>query len=101
MTSSHIKEGEGSMFLTIPLLFASSPLFQLKKAETSEADEADEQPAVVQLAKVFAPKSLVLVSRLDHTEVFKVRHSTVTSWFWYYNKHLNVYTGEHIPYVRH
>ncbi|XP_069012536.1 myotubularin-related protein 5 isoform X2 [Embiotoca jacksoni] len=44
---------------------------QLQKAKASEADEADEQPAVVQQAKVFAPKSLVLVSRLDHTEVFR------------------------------
>uniref|UniRef100_H3CDS5 UDENN domain-containing protein n=1 Tax=Tetraodon nigroviridis TaxID=99883 RepID=H3CDS5_TETNG len=44
---------------------------QLQKAETSEADEAAEKPAVVQSPQVFAPKSLVLVSRLDHTEVFK------------------------------
>ncbi|XP_071393081.1 myotubularin-related protein 5 [Centroberyx affinis] len=44
---------------------------QLQKAEASEADEADEEPAVVQPAQVFAPKSLVLVSRLDHTEVFR------------------------------
>ncbi|XP_028304416.1 myotubularin-related protein 5 isoform X2 [Gouania willdenowi] len=44
---------------------------QLQKAEASEADEADEEPAIVQSAKVFAPKSLVLVSRLDYTEVFR------------------------------
>lgn len=43
----------------------------LQKAEASEADEVDEEPAVTQPAKVFAPKSLVLVSRLDHTEVFR------------------------------
>lgn len=76
MTSSCIKEKESSMLLNIPLFFFS-PLFQLQKAETSEADDADEQPAVVQSAEVFAPKSLVLVSRLDHTEVFKVRYSTI------------------------
>lgn len=46
---------------------------QLQKAETSEADEVDEEPAVVQSAQLFAPKSLVLVSRLDYTEVFRVR----------------------------
>lgn len=46
---------------------------QLQKAEKSEADEADDEPAVVQSAQVFAPKSLVLVSRLDYTEVFRVR----------------------------
>uniref|UniRef100_A0A671Y444 SET binding factor 1 n=1 Tax=Sparus aurata TaxID=8175 RepID=A0A671Y444_SPAAU len=36
-----------------------------------EVDEVDEEPAVVQSAQVFAPKSLVLVSRLDYTEVFR------------------------------
>ena len=46
----------------------------LQKSEASEVDEADEEPAVVQPAKIFAPKSLVLVSRLDYTEVFRVRH---------------------------
>uniref|UniRef100_A0A4W5KSU1 SET binding factor 1 n=1 Tax=Hucho hucho TaxID=62062 RepID=A0A4W5KSU1_9TELE len=40
------------------------------KAEASEVDE-DEVPGLVQPAQVFAPKSLVLVSRLDHTEVFR------------------------------
>ncbi|XP_008288740.1 myotubularin-related protein 5 isoform X6 [Stegastes partitus] len=44
---------------------------QLQKAEASEVDEADEEPTVVQPAKVFAPKSLVVVSRLDYTEVFR------------------------------
>ncbi|XP_013875567.1 myotubularin-related protein 5 isoform X2 [Austrofundulus limnaeus] len=44
---------------------------QLKKNEAGEADEADEDPAVIQPAKVFAPKSLVLVSRLDYTEAFR------------------------------
>ncbi|XP_070847739.1 myotubularin-related protein 5 isoform X2 [Chaetodon trifascialis] len=44
---------------------------QLPKAETSEVDEVYEEPAVVQPAQVFAPKSLVLVSRLDYTEVFR------------------------------
>ncbi|XP_072233346.1 myotubularin-related protein 5 isoform X10 [Leuresthes tenuis] len=41
------------------------------QSEASEVDEADEEPAVVQPAKIFAPKSLVLVSRLDYTEVFR------------------------------
>ncbi|XP_069376154.1 myotubularin-related protein 5 isoform X10 [Paralichthys olivaceus] len=44
---------------------------QLQKAEASELDEVDEDLAVVQATKVFAPKSLVLVSRLDYTEVFR------------------------------
>ena len=46
----------------------------MQKAEASEADE-DEVPGVLQPAQVFAPKSLVLVSRLDHTEVFRVGHT--------------------------
>uniref|UniRef100_A0A8C1L6N2 SET binding factor 1 n=1 Tax=Cyprinus carpio TaxID=7962 RepID=A0A8C1L6N2_CYPCA len=40
------------------------------KGEPSEADE-DESPDVLQPAQLYAPKSLVLVSRLDHTEVFR------------------------------
>ncbi|XP_026217915.1 myotubularin-related protein 5 isoform X4 [Anabas testudineus] len=44
---------------------------QLQKAGASEADEVDEELSVVQPAKVFAPKSLVLVSRLDYTEVYR------------------------------
>ncbi|GAA6102774.1 myotubularin-related protein 5 isoform X1 [Tachysurus ichikawai] len=43
---------------------------QLKKEEPSEADE-DESPDLVQPEQLYAPKSLVLVSRLDHTEVFR------------------------------
>ncbi|KAF5897194.1 myotubularin-related protein 5 isoform X5, partial [Clarias magur] len=43
---------------------------QLQKEEPSEADE-DESPDLLQPAQLYAPKSLVLVSRLDHTEVFR------------------------------
>lgn len=91
MTSSYIKEAESSMFVNKPLFFSSSPHFQLQKAETSEADEADEEPAVVQSAQVFAPKSLVLVSRLDHTEVFKVRYPTIIHPGSGIIKHISVY----------
>uniref|UniRef100_A0A673CMM9 SET binding factor 1 n=1 Tax=Sphaeramia orbicularis TaxID=375764 RepID=A0A673CMM9_9TELE len=49
----------------------SCACFTFWEAEASEADEVDEEPAVTQPAKVFAPKSLVLVSRLDHAEVFR------------------------------
>ncbi len=45
---------------------------QLQKGEPSEADE-DDSPDVLQPAQLYAPKSLVLVSRLDHAEVFRVR----------------------------
>uniref|UniRef100_A0A669BHM0 SET binding factor 1 n=1 Tax=Oreochromis niloticus TaxID=8128 RepID=A0A669BHM0_ORENI len=43
----------------------------LDNPQASEADEADEVLSVVQPAKIFAPKSLVLVSQLDYTEVFR------------------------------
>ncbi|NP_001038623.1 myotubularin-related protein 5 [Danio rerio] len=43
---------------------------QLQKGEPSEADE-DDSPDVLQPAQLYAPRSLVLVSRLDHTEVFR------------------------------
>ncbi|XP_077399746.1 myotubularin-related protein 5 isoform X2 [Vanacampus margaritifer] len=34
-------------------------------------DEVDEEPTIIQPSQVFAPKSLVLVSRLDYTDVFR------------------------------
>lgn len=76
ITSSHIKEAESSIFLN-RLFFFFPPHFQLQKAKANETDEADEEPTVVPAVQVFAPKSLVLVSRLDHTEVFKVHCSTL------------------------
>uniref|UniRef100_A0A671SK46 Myotubularin-related protein 5-like n=1 Tax=Sinocyclocheilus anshuiensis TaxID=1608454 RepID=A0A671SK46_9TELE len=42
----------------------------VENPQASEADE-DESPGVLQPAQLYAPKSLVLVSRLDHTEVFR------------------------------
>uniref|UniRef100_A0A671RQX9 Myotubularin-related protein 5-like n=1 Tax=Sinocyclocheilus anshuiensis TaxID=1608454 RepID=A0A671RQX9_9TELE len=44
--------------------------FTFWKVFYSEADE-DDSPDVLQPAQLYAPKSLVLVSRLDHTEVFR------------------------------
>ncbi|KAI1882525.1 hypothetical protein AGOR_G00251650 [Albula goreensis] len=41
-----------------------------QKSLTSEADE-DDDPGIIQPAQLFAPKSLVLVSRLDHADVFR------------------------------
>uniref|UniRef100_A0A8B9LJQ9 SET binding factor 1 n=1 Tax=Astyanax mexicanus TaxID=7994 RepID=A0A8B9LJQ9_ASTMX len=43
---------------------------QLQKEEPSEADE-DETLVLSQPEQLYAPKSLVLVSRLDHTEMFR------------------------------
>nr|XP_014348815.1 PREDICTED: myotubularin-related protein 5 [Latimeria chalumnae] len=43
---------------------------QLQKSQSSEGDE-DGDSGIIQPAQLFAPKSLVLVSQLDHTEVFR------------------------------
>ncbi|XP_069048295.1 myotubularin-related protein 5 isoform X5 [Lepisosteus oculatus] len=43
---------------------------QPQKSLSSEADE-DDDSGIMQPNQLFAPKSLVLVSRLDHTEVFR------------------------------
>ncbi|XP_061523242.1 myotubularin-related protein 5 [Phycodurus eques] len=42
-----------------------------QKTRAGEVDEVDEESTIVQPAQVFAPKSLVLVSRLDYTDVFR------------------------------
>ncbi|KAM9823807.1 myotubularin-related protein 5 [Neosynchiropus ocellatus] len=39
--------------------------------QKNDVSEVDEEPGVIQPAQVFAPKSLVVVSRLDYTEVFR------------------------------
>ncbi|XP_061663338.1 myotubularin-related protein 5 isoform X4 [Syngnathoides biaculeatus] len=44
---------------------------QLQKARAGDMDEVDEEPTIIQPAQIFAPKSLVLVSRLDYTDVFR------------------------------
>ncbi len=64
---------------------------QLQKGEPSEADE-DDSPDVLQPAQLYAPKSLVLVSRLDHAEVFRVRgtHTNQNSDFFFISKMFNL-----------
>lgn len=53
---------------------------------TEQVEEADEggqarlsSTAPAQPSQLFAPKTLVLVSRLDHTDVFRVRRATVAA----------------------
>lgn len=36
--------------------------------------EGEEESGLIPPAEVFAPKSLVLVSRLDYPEIFRVKH---------------------------
>uniref|UniRef100_A0A8C8S894 SET binding factor 1 n=1 Tax=Pelusios castaneus TaxID=367368 RepID=A0A8C8S894_9SAUR len=40
-------------------------------SHSRNGDEEEESSSLIQPAQLFAPKSLVLVSRLDHTEVFR------------------------------
>lgn len=49
-------------------------MFQGSKGIGADGDE-DEEPeedSLIQPAQVFAPKSLILVSRLDYPEIFRV-----------------------------
>uniref|UniRef100_A0A8C3AWJ1 SET binding factor 1 n=1 Tax=Cyclopterus lumpus TaxID=8103 RepID=A0A8C3AWJ1_CYCLU len=64
-------EGQGRILQRFPEKDWEDSPFPQGIELASEVDEADEVLAVVQPAQVFAPKSLVLVSRLDHTEVFR------------------------------
>uniref|UniRef100_A0A8C7JIS6 SET binding factor 2 n=1 Tax=Oncorhynchus kisutch TaxID=8019 RepID=A0A8C7JIS6_ONCKI len=43
----------------------------LQGTKTTEADEDEEEDGLIQPAQVFAPKSLILVSRLDYPEIFR------------------------------
>uniref|UniRef100_A0A8C8S5H4 SET binding factor 1 n=1 Tax=Pelusios castaneus TaxID=367368 RepID=A0A8C8S5H4_9SAUR len=43
----------------------------VESAQVRNGDEEEESSSLIQPAQLFAPKSLVLVSRLDHTEVFR------------------------------
>lgn len=50
-----------------------------KEEEADEGGQAQLSSTVpAQPGQLFAPKTLVLVSRLDHTEVFRVRRATIT-----------------------
>lgn len=49
--------------------------FQGTKTLQGEGDEDEEEDGLIQPAQVFAPKSLILVSRLDFPEIFRVTHT--------------------------
>lgn len=52
-----------------------SPIFiQGTKTLQGDEDEDEEEDGLIQPAQVFAPKSLILVSRLDFPEIFRVKH---------------------------
>lgn len=49
-------------------------MFQGSKSIEADGDEDEEaeENGLIQPAQVFAPKSLILVSRLDYPEIFRV-----------------------------
>lgn len=49
-------------------------MFQGSKSIEADGDEdeEEEEDGLIQPAQVFAPKSLILVSRLDYPEIFRV-----------------------------
>lgn len=53
---------------------ASILMFQGSKSIEADGDEDEEseENGLIQPAQVFAPKSLILVSRLDYPEIFRV-----------------------------
>lgn len=57
-------------------------MFQGSKGIGADGDEDEEaeEDSLIQPAQVFAPKSLILVSRLDYPEIFRViRLQTIIS----------------------
>lgn len=57
-------------------------MFQGSKNIEADGDEDEEaeEDGLIQPAQVFAPKSLILVSRLDYPEIFRViRHRMIKS----------------------
>lgn len=57
-------------------------MFQGSKSIEADGDEDEEaeEDGLIQPAQVFAPKSLILVSRLDYPEIFRViRHHAIKS----------------------
>lgn len=58
-------------------------MFQGSKSIEADGDddEGAEENGLIQPAQVFAPKSLIIVSRLDYPEIFRViRRHMITSW---------------------
>lgn len=61
-----------------------APFLMFQGSKSIEADgdedEEEEEDGLIQPAQVFAPKSLILVSRLDYPEIFRViRHHMIVS----------------------
>lgn len=69
---------------SVELFDRNNFFFMLQGSKSIEADgdedEEAEEDGLIQPAQVFAPKSLILVSRLDYPEIFRViRHHMIKS----------------------
>ena len=54
------------------LTFTEDVVVDPPKVDEDDTDDSSPDPALVRASSMFAPKSLVLVSRLDYFEVFRV-----------------------------
>lgn len=59
-------------------------IFQGSKSIEADGDEDEEaeEDGLIQPAQVFAPKSLILVSRLDYPEIFRVKRPDMITKIW-------------------
>ena len=55
------------------LTFTEDVVVDPPKMDEDDPEDSANDPALVRASNMFAPKSLVLVSRLDYFEVFRVR----------------------------
>lgn len=53
-------------------LFQGSKTLEADGDGAEDVDEEEEEDGLIQPAQIFAPKSLILVSRLDYPEIFRV-----------------------------
>uniref|UniRef100_A0A8C7UG18 SET binding factor 2 n=1 Tax=Oncorhynchus mykiss TaxID=8022 RepID=A0A8C7UG18_ONCMY len=64
-------EGCGKIIQRFPKKDWEGTVFPQGVEMTTDADEDEEEDGLIQPAQVFAPKSLILVSRLDYPEIFR------------------------------
>lgn len=64
-----------------PSLISSPVFLQGTKTLRGDGDEDEEEDGLIQPAQAFAPKSLILVSRLDFPEIFRVTQTNMNVIF--------------------
>lgn len=73
----YLSRMEFDLFQTFKIIFDCFPFQGSKTLEADgdgaeDVDEEEEEDGLIQPAQIFAPKSLILVSRLDYPEIFRV-----------------------------